>query len=74
MKVMTALTRMALACGAALVMATAALGALQSDRDPAIPMLGPAPEPVRQPVFSDPELPSGSELDLGTMPGVSATQ
>ena len=71
---MTALTRMALACGAALVMATAALGALHSDRDPSIPMLGPAPEPVRPEVFSDPDLPSGSELDLGSMPGVWATQ
>lgn len=70
---MTALTRMALACGAALVMATAALGALHSDRDPAIPMVGPAPEPVRPEVFSDPNLPSGSEHDLGSMPGVWAT-
>ena len=73
MRIMTALTRMALACGAALVMATAALGALHSDRDPAIPMGGPAPEPVHREV-SDPDLPSGSELDLGSMPGVSATQ
>jgi hypothetical protein len=72
-RIMTALTRMALACGAALVMATAALGALHSDRDPAIPM-SPAPEPVRQEVVSDPDLPSGSELDLGSMPGVWATQ
>ena len=71
---MTALTRMALACGAALVMATAALGALQSDRDPAIPVLGASPEPVRRAVVSDPDLPSGSELELGSMPGVWATQ
>jgi len=73
-RIMTALTRMALACGAALVMATAALGALHSDRDPAISMLGPAPEPVHREVVSDPDLPSGSELDLGSMPGVWATQ
>ena len=73
---MTALTRMALACGAALVMATAALGALHSDRDASIPMQGPDPESVRREVISDPDLPSGSELvlDLGAMPGVWATQ
>ena len=71
---MTALTRMALACGAALVMATAALGALHSDRDSSIPMQRPAAESVRREVISDPDLPSGSELDLGSMPGVWVTQ
>ena len=49
---MTALTRMALACGAALVMATAALGGLHSsDRDPAISMLGEASAPARREVY-----------------------
>jgi len=72
---MTALTRMALACGAALVMATAALGGLHSsDRDPAISMLGEASAPARREVFSEPEMPSASELELGSLPGVWATR
>ena len=66
MKIMTALTRVALACGAALVMATAALGALHtsSDREPA----GPIASPPRPAVLAEPEMPSASELDLGALP------
>jgi hypothetical protein len=69
---MTALTRVALACGAALIMATAALGALHTDREPA----GVRPAPDR-PVVSGPEatMPSASELELGALPdGIWATR
>ena len=67
MKIMTALTRVALACGAALIMATAALGALHWDREPA----DPAPVPPSSAVVAEPEMPAASELDPGldTLPG-----
>jgi len=69
---MTALTRVALACGAALIMATAALGALRTDREPGRDR--PAPD---RPVVSQPEttLPSAPEVDLGILPdGLWATR
>ena len=69
---MTALTRVALACGAALIMATAALGALHTDRKPAPHR--PAPD---RPAVSQPEtmLPTAPEADLGVLPhGIQATR
>lgn len=71
MKIMTALTRVALACGAALIMATAALGALHTEREPAAAVPAPA-----RPALSEPEsVPSASEFELGAMPdGVWATR
>ena len=67
MNIVTALTRVALACGAALVMATAALGALHtsSDREPA----GLVASPPRPAVRTEPEMPAASELELGSLPG-----
>ena len=72
MRIMTALTRVALACGAALVMATAALGALHTaEREPVVER---ATVPAR-PVVVEPTIPSISEFELGTPPeGVRATR
>ncbi len=71
---MTALTRVALACGAALIMATAALGALHTDRKPARHL--PASD---RPAVSQPKpettLPSVPEVGLGVLPdGIQATR
>lgn len=69
---MTALTRVALACGAALIMATAALGALHTEREPVA--VGAAP--AGAPRVAEPEtMPSASEFDLGPPPdGIWATR
>lgn len=65
---MTALTRVALACGAALIMATAALGALHTsgEREPAAAVVA---APARPSVPEAPEMPSASEFDLEPSPG-----
>ena len=70
---MTALTRVALACGAALMMATAALGALHTvgEREPAATDQVVAPRPLVEELG----MPTASELDLGRLPdGVWATR
>jgi hypothetical protein len=64
---MTALTRVALACGAALIMATAALGALHTGGERETAAVGAAP--ARTSVLAEPEMPSASELDLDPPPG-----
>ena len=68
---MTAVARVAITCGAALVMVTAALAALHTSEDTALTFTTGAP-PAQVPGPAD--VPSAFELDLVELPGPWTTR